>query len=100
MFAGGSEIFLAVLVVTLVGVILELYTRKGSGIDHHPYVHVHGDAPGAALPCETEGSDRTAQEEARAHRAALRAQRKSRRSERRRARLEQHGTRLNQQGNL
>jgi hypothetical protein len=93
MFAGGSEIFLAVLIVILVGVILELYTRTGSGIDHHPYVHVHADAPGAALPCETEGSDRTAQEEARRHRAALRAQRKSRRSEWRRGWLKPHRTR-------
>jgi hypothetical protein len=58
-FAAGSQIFLAVLVLMLVGIIVGLYTRKGSGIDQHPYRHVYGGAPGAALPSEVSGSDRT-----------------------------------------
>jgi hypothetical protein len=58
--AGGSLIFLAGVLVFLIGAIVALYTRKGSGMDLHPYGHVHGGAPGAALPCEDfSGSDRT-----------------------------------------
>ena len=58
--AGGSLIFLAVLILFLVGVIIALYTRRGSGVDLHPYRHTYGGAPGAALPCEDcSGSDRT-----------------------------------------
>jgi hypothetical protein len=57
---GGSFIFLAVTIVFLVGVILTLFTRRGSGMNHHPYRHVHGGAPGAAIPSEDfSGSDRT-----------------------------------------
>jgi hypothetical protein len=58
--AGGSMPFLAVLILFLVGVIIALYTRKGSGMDHHAYRHVYGGAPGAALPCDDfSGGDRT-----------------------------------------
>jgi hypothetical protein len=58
--AGGSFIFLAVLILFLVGVIIALYTRKGSGMDLHPYRHVHGGAPAAALPSnDYSGADRT-----------------------------------------
>jgi len=59
-FAGGSFIFLAGVFVFLIGAIVALYTRKGSGMDHHPYRNVYGGAPGATLPCEDfSGSDRT-----------------------------------------
>jgi hypothetical protein len=57
---GGSLIFLAVVIVFLVGVVLTLFTRRGSAMNHHPYRHVHGGAPGAAIPPEDfSGSDRT-----------------------------------------
>ena len=59
-FAGGAFEFLAVLIILLVGVIIALYTREGSGMDHHPYRHPYGGAPAADLPCgDFGGSDRT-----------------------------------------
>jgi hypothetical protein len=58
--AGGAMTFLAFLIVFLVGVIIALYTGKGSGMSHHPYGRVWGGAPGATLPCDDfSGSDRT-----------------------------------------
>jgi hypothetical protein len=58
--AEGSLVFLAVLILFLVGVIIALYTRRGSGVDLHPYRHTYGGAPAAALPCDDySGSDRT-----------------------------------------
>jgi len=42
----------------LVGTIAGLYTRKGSGIDVHPWGHRRsGMAPGAAEHCELSGKD-------------------------------------------
>jgi hypothetical protein len=62
--AGGSSIFLAALLVFLVGVILALYTRRGSGIDHHPYRNAWGGAPAATLPCDDySGSERSSVKE-------------------------------------
>ena len=62
--AGGSWIFLAVVIVFLLGVIIALYTRKGSGVDEHPYDHTYGGAPGAKIPSTgSSGSDRTAARE-------------------------------------
>ena len=59
-FEGGSLIFLAVLILMLVGVIIGLYTRKGSGVDLHPYRHTYGGAPASARACnDCSGSDRT-----------------------------------------
>ena len=59
--SGGAWIFLGVVVLMLVGVIIGFYTRRGSGMDLHPYRHVHGGAPGAANPVhDAGGSDRTA----------------------------------------
>ena len=61
---GGSFIFMAVSLAFLVGVILTLFTRRGSGMNHHPYRHVHGGAPGADPPAEDySGSDRTSSRE-------------------------------------
>ena len=58
--AGGTWIFLAVILVFVVGVIIALYTRSGSGVDEHPYDHVYGGAPGAKIPSAgSSGSDRT-----------------------------------------
>jgi hypothetical protein len=58
--AGGAWIFLGVVILTLVGVVIGFYTRRGSGMDLHPYRHVHGGAPGADHPThDAGGSDRT-----------------------------------------
>jgi hypothetical protein len=58
--AGGSWIFLGVVILTLVGVVIGFYTRRGSGMNLHPYRHVHGGAPGADHPThDAGGSDRT-----------------------------------------
>jgi hypothetical protein len=58
--AGGSIPFLVALILFLAGVIIALYTRRGTGMDHHPYRHVYGGAPGAAVPSDDfSGSDRT-----------------------------------------
>ena len=58
--AGGSLLFLLFLIIFLAGVIVALYTGKGSGMSHHPYRHVYGGAPGADTPCDDfSGSDRT-----------------------------------------
>jgi hypothetical protein len=58
--AGGSLPFLGAVIIFLFAVVLGLFTRKGSGIEHHAYKHVYSGAPGAALPCEDfSGADRT-----------------------------------------
>jgi hypothetical protein len=58
--AGGSLIFLIVLILLFIGVVIALFTQGGSGVDHHPYRHVYGGAPAADLPCEDfGGADRT-----------------------------------------
>src|SRR4051794_41491771 len=59
--SGGAWIFLGVVILMLVGLIIGFYTRRGSGVDLHPYRHVHGGAPGADTPAhDAGGSDRTA----------------------------------------
>jgi len=59
--SGGAWIFLGVVTLMLVGVIIGFYTRRGSGVDLHPYRHVHGGAPGADTPAhDAGGSDRMA----------------------------------------
>jgi hypothetical protein len=58
--AGGAWIFLAVVILMVVGVVIGFYTRRGSGVDLHPYRHVHGGAPGSDHPTyDAGGSDRT-----------------------------------------
>ena len=54
--AGGSFIFLLVIVVVLGGVIYGFFTTRGSGIDHHPHDGEDG-APGAEGQSETSGKD-------------------------------------------
>jgi hypothetical protein len=51
--ASGGLIFLAFVLILLVGLMLTLYTRRGSGIDAHPTGA--GDAPGAAGPSDVDG---------------------------------------------
>ena len=53
----GAWWFAAALVLVLIGVIYGLYTRKGSGIDHHPYARRYGDAPGAKRKSEISGRE-------------------------------------------
>jgi hypothetical protein len=45
--AGGALIFGAFLLVYFLVVVYSLYTRRGSGINQHPYRDPYGDAPGA-----------------------------------------------------
>lgn len=62
--SGGAWIFLGVVIVTLIGVVIGFYTIRGSGVNLHPYRHVHGGAPGSDIPThDAGGSDRTAQVE-------------------------------------
>jgi hypothetical protein len=46
--AGGSIIFGLFLLVYFVVIAYGLYSRRGSGINQHPYRNPYGDAPGAA----------------------------------------------------
>jgi hypothetical protein len=56
----GSFEFLAGVLVLAVGAVIALYTRTGSGMDHHPYRRIGGCVPGADLPCEDySGAERT-----------------------------------------
>ena len=55
--AGGSFIFLAAMIIVLVGVIVGYYTRIGSGINPRPYNKVYGGAPGAYGPSDVSGKD-------------------------------------------
>ena len=58
--AGGAWIFLGVVILMVVGVVIGFYTRRGSGVNLHPYRHVHGGAPGSDHPTtDAGGSDRT-----------------------------------------
>jgi hypothetical protein len=45
--AGGAAIFGAFIVVYFVVLVYSMYTRRGSGINQHPYRNPYGDAPGA-----------------------------------------------------
>jgi lipoprotein signal peptidase len=55
--AGGSWIFLAGVIFFLVGNIIALYTRTGSGIDQHAYGKIYGGAPGASVDSSFSGHD-------------------------------------------
>jgi hypothetical protein len=54
--AGGFIVFLVFALVFLFALTHALYSRTGSGIDQHPYRHVHGGAPGAAHQSRMTGS--------------------------------------------
>ena len=56
-FANGSLIFLAFLVVAFFGVVFGYFTRTGSGINPRPYGKIHGGAPGAFGPGNVSGRD-------------------------------------------
>ncbi len=55
--AGGVWIFMAVIVIALIGVIYGFYTIKGSGIANTPYGKVYGGAPGAQHGDDASGKD-------------------------------------------
>ena len=55
--AGGSFIFLAVIVVLFFAVVFGYYTIAGSGINQHPNDGLDG-APGAGGPSEASGMGR------------------------------------------
>ena len=55
--AGGSWIFLGGVIFTLVGAVIGIFTRKGSGINLHPYSKVGEEAAGARGPCMISGHD-------------------------------------------
>jgi hypothetical protein len=55
--AGGSWIFLAVIVLMFAGMVLGYYTAAGSGIYPRPYGKIYGGAPGAFGPGDVSGKD-------------------------------------------
>jgi hypothetical protein len=57
-----SAVFLIVEVLFLVGVVVALYTRFGSGINERPYGKIYGGAPGARGPSDLSGHDPLASE--------------------------------------
>ena len=46
-FAGRALIFGVFIVVALLIFVYSTFTRRGSGINQHPYMDPYGDAPGA-----------------------------------------------------
>lgn len=46
-FTGGAVIFGVFIVVALLIFIRATYTRRGSGINQHPYMDPYNDTPGA-----------------------------------------------------
>jgi hypothetical protein len=54
--AGGSFVFVAIVIVILAGVVVGFYTRRGSGIDEHPSDGLDS-APGAEGQSEVSGKD-------------------------------------------
>ena len=56
-FAGGAEIFAGFIVFMFVAFIYATYTRKGLGIDFHPYHRRFTDAPGAQRHSEISGRE-------------------------------------------
>jgi len=55
--AGGSWIFISVVILFLVGNVIALYTRVGSGINQHAYGKIYSGAPGAGLDSSVSGHD-------------------------------------------
>lgn len=46
-FIGGAAIFGIFIVLYFFVLVYSLYTRRGSGINQHPYMDPYGDTPGA-----------------------------------------------------
>jgi lipoprotein signal peptidase len=55
--AGGSWIFLAGVIFFIVGNVVALYTRTGSGINQHAYGKIYSGAPGASIDSSISGHD-------------------------------------------
>ncbi len=60
-FAGGSFIFLAVIIIFFFAVVYGFYTVKGSGINLHPNDGLDG-SPGSAGPNTPLGKGRSAED--------------------------------------
>lgn len=60
-FAGGSFIFLGVIIFLFFAVVYGYFTFKGSAINPHPSDGLDG-APGAAGPSEASGEGRSSQD--------------------------------------
>lgn len=60
-FAGGSFIFVAVIIVLFFAVVFGYYTYRGSAINAHPSDGSDG-APGSAGPSQASGKGRTSEE--------------------------------------
>lgn len=56
--AGGSLIFVLFMVVFFFAIVWGFYTRRGSGIDHHPNDGLDG-APGSEGPSSAVGKGRS-----------------------------------------
>jgi hypothetical protein len=56
--AGGAAIFGLFLLVYFVVISFGLYSRRGSGINQHPYSNPYGDAPGASRKSSLSHDDR------------------------------------------
>ena len=55
--AGGSFIFLGVILLAFAGIVIGYFTRLGSGINPRPYGKIYGGAPGAFGPGNVSGRD-------------------------------------------
>jgi hypothetical protein len=60
-FAGGSFIFLGVIIVVFFAVVYGYYTYRGSGINAHPNDGLDG-APGSEGPSQASGRGRTSED--------------------------------------
>jgi hypothetical protein len=63
--AGGAIIFGVFVLVYFGVVVYSLYTRRGSGINQHPYRDPYGDQPGAWRTSSLSHDDRSSIEYAR-----------------------------------
>ena len=54
---GGNIPLLIFAVVAFAGIVIGYYTRKGSGIDLHPYGKIYSGAPGAGGRPDVSGRD-------------------------------------------
>ena len=55
--AGGSWTFLAFMILFLVGNVIALFTRVGSGINQHPSGKIYNGSPGARIDSSISGHD-------------------------------------------
>jgi hypothetical protein len=56
-FAGGSLAIVAFMIIAFAGIVIGYFTRRGSGINAHPYGKIYSGAPGARGRAEISGRD-------------------------------------------